>query len=77
MQLALYLYELKELGIEAKGELLFPEEKKRINVALTPELEQKIEQVKKYFTHCLLRIAPSTCERKVLSQLCLWKFCWA
>src|SRR5690606_29371924 len=37
MQLALYLYELQELGIKAQGELLFPEEKKRLAVALTPE----------------------------------------
>ena len=36
--------ELKELGIKAQGELLFPEEKKRIKVVLTSDLEKKIEK---------------------------------
>ena len=34
MQLAFYLYELKEAGIEAGGELMFPQEKKKIKLEL-------------------------------------------
>src|SRR5690554_1154581 len=53
MQLALYLYELRELGIEAQGELMFPEEKKRQSIVLTPQLAAKIEEAKRD----ILRIA--------------------
>lgn len=39
LQLAYYLYRLKEIGITARGELLYPEEKKREKVVLSKELE--------------------------------------
>jgi CRISPR-associated exonuclease Cas4 len=42
MQLLFYLYKLKQSGISAKGQLFFPEERKREIVELTPELEDKI-----------------------------------
>lgn len=42
MQLAYYLFRLKMLGIEAKGELLFPKEKKKICVILTEKLEKEL-----------------------------------
>ena len=78
MQLALYLYELKELGIEARGELLFPEEKKRINVALTPELEQKIEQVKKDILRIVyLESPPQPVKGKYCRNCAYGNFCWA
>jgi len=35
MQLAFYLYNLKKRGVDAKGELLIPKERKRIPVELT------------------------------------------
>ena len=38
LQLAHYLYSLKKEGIEARGVLLFPTEKKRVEVDLTPDL---------------------------------------
>lgn len=44
MQLAYYLLRLKMLGIDAKGELLFPKEKKKIQVTLTDELEQELTE---------------------------------
>jgi len=43
MQLCYYLLRLKYLGIEAKGLLLFPKEKKRIEVNLSPEIENELE----------------------------------
>ncbi|NLJ39176.1 MAG: CRISPR-associated protein Cas4 [Candidatus Atribacteria bacterium] len=39
LQLAYYLYRLKEIGITSRGELLYPEEKKREKVVLSKELE--------------------------------------
>jgi len=78
MQLALYLYELKELGVEAQGELLFPEEKKRLSIALSPELEEKIEKAKKD----ILRIAyldspPQPVKGRYCRNCAYGDFCWA
>ena len=42
MQLAFYLYELKRAGIEAVGELMFPQEKKRKRIELNEGLIQEI-----------------------------------
>jgi len=44
-QLLFYLSELKKAGIIAKGELLFPKEKKKESVALDDETELKLQQI--------------------------------
>lgn len=44
MQLAFYLYTLRNQGIEATGELLIPKEKKRIPVALDNGKEKELER---------------------------------
>lgn len=46
-QLAFYLQVLKHAGIYAEGQLLYPEEKKRVDVILTEQLEEELEQIKK------------------------------
>ena len=45
-QLAFYLQVLKKAGIYAEGQLLYPEEKKRVDVILTEQLEEELEQIK-------------------------------
>ncbi|MGJ7045421.1 CRISPR-associated protein Cas4 [Thermoanaerobacterium thermosulfurigenes] len=45
LQLLFYLYKLKQNGIEAKGQLFFPEERKKIDVFLTSELEAGVVSV--------------------------------
>jgi CRISPR-associated exonuclease Cas4 len=78
MQLALYLYELRELGIEAKGELLFPEEKKRINVVLTPELIQEVKKAKKEILKIIYLDKPPKPVRGRYCRKCAYRdFCWA
>ena len=47
MQLAFYLKELAERGIEAIGELRFPEEKKRETVELNEELINELQNVER------------------------------
>ncbi len=42
LQLLFYLYKLKQNGIEAKGQLFFPEERKKIDVGLTSESEAEV-----------------------------------
>lgn len=44
MQLAYYLMRLKMLGIVARGELLFPKEKKRETIELTEEIEVELRR---------------------------------
>ncbi len=45
-QLAFYLQVLKNAGIHADGQLLYPEEKRRVDVILTEKLEDELEQIK-------------------------------
>ena len=43
MQLAFYLYYMKQKGVELEGELHFPEERKKEIIKLTPEVEKELE----------------------------------
>ena len=45
MQLGYYLWRLAEEGMEASGEILVPEERKREVMDLTPELREEVEQM--------------------------------
>lgn len=45
-QLAYYLQQLKESGLDAQGQLLYPEEKKRIDVILTEDMERELDEIK-------------------------------
>ncbi|MDW8003041.1 MAG: CRISPR-associated protein Cas4 [Deltaproteobacteria bacterium] len=42
MQLSFYLFRLKSLGLTLKGELLFPVQKRKIHVELSPEIEEEL-----------------------------------
>ncbi len=42
MQLLFYLKKLSEYGVTARGELLFPKERKRISVSLTPDSAREL-----------------------------------
>lgn len=42
LQLLFYLYKLKQSGVDAKGQLFFPEERKRVDVCLTSESEAEV-----------------------------------
>ena len=78
MQLALYLYELKELGVEAQGELLFPEEKKRLSIVLSRELEEKIEKAKKDILQiAYLDSPPQPVKGRYCRNCAYGDFCWA
>jgi CRISPR-associated exonuclease Cas4 len=78
MQLAYYLWKLKELGIEAKGELLFPKEKKRISVTLTKEMETELENAKREIKSIIQMEAPPPPERTRFCSKCGYReFCWA
>ena len=44
-QLLFYLLRLKEMGVEANGQLLVPKEKKKIEVSLTPDEETRLKKM--------------------------------
>lgn len=54
MQLCFYLYKLKKIGFEAKGEILIPKEKKKFEIILDDEkinkLKKAIDEIKEIMT---------------------------
>ena len=77
-QLLYYLYILEKRGIEARGELLFPEERRKEKVELTDvsreRLENTINEIKK------LTAIPRPPEPKkiVFCNNCAYnEYCWA
>jgi CRISPR-associated exonuclease Cas4 len=78
MQLAFYLYKLKQNGVEARGMLLFPEERKRIMVDLNPELEQQLETMIKDIERIIFQENPPPFKKIGYCKYCGYKeFCWS
>lgn len=78
MQLAFYLYKLKESGINARGVLLFPEERKRMMVELTPELENELENIFKDIEKIIFQPVPPPFKKIGYCKNCGYKeFCWS
>lgn len=77
-QLLYYLYTLKQMGIKAKGELLFPEEKKKEKVELTSTLIAKLEEAIKEIRDIAMLPAPPAPERIPFCRNCAYReYCWA
>jgi len=78
MQLAYYLFELDKAGIEAKGELLFPKEKKRESVILTDELRDELERTTKDILRiAYLERAPEPVKKSLCKNCAYAEFCWS
>lgn len=78
MQLAYYLLELKRKGIEGQGSLMFPKEKKRIEVILNNELEEEIKGVEEDIRKIILEEKPPKQIKISLCKTCAYsEFCWA
>lgn len=78
MQLAFYLRELKQRGIVAKGELLFPKEKKKEQVELTAELEQELDKAALEIERIAQQETPPFLQKRPLCKNCAYKeFCWS
>jgi len=77
-QLLFYLQTLKKMGIDARGELLFPNEKKREEIVLSVEaekrLEEAIEDIRK-----IARLPVPPPPRKInFCKNCAYReYCWA
>lgn len=78
LQLAYYLYRLKELGIIASGVLMFPKEKKRTNIELTEELESELLQVFKDIDRIVSNDSPPPIQKIKYCTSCAYReFCWS
>lgn len=78
MQLAFYLFELKEMGIEAEGELLFPEEREKETVILDSALAAEVARVKREVEQLLAQFQPPVPKRIPRCKHCAYaEFCWS
>lgn len=78
MQLAYYLLRLKRYGIDAKGTLLFPKEKKKIDVELTEELEAEIIESQKKIKEIVSMDKPPEPKLVRFCSKCGYQeFCWS
>lgn len=77
-QLLFYLEQLMQMGIKARGELLFTEEKTKEQVELTDENREKLlEAVKDIQTYAKLPVPPSPKKIKFCNRCAYRDYCWA
>lgn len=78
MQLAFYLKELAERGIEAIGELRFPEEKKRETVELDQKLKEELDRVERDILRIVYLDSPPAPKKIKWCRKCAYAdFCWS
>lgn len=78
LQLAHYLYELLKNGINARGELLFPKEKRRETIDLTDEMKKRLDEVYGDIRSIALESAPPPAKKCAYCRSCAYKdFCWS
>ncbi|MGI5838571.1 MAG: CRISPR-associated protein Cas4 [bacterium] len=78
MQLAFYLLELRERGVEAVGELLFPKEKKKIRIELDDARTAELEKVRTDILRLIYQAAPPAPRRIGYCRNCAYaEFCWS
>jgi CRISPR-associated exonuclease Cas4 len=78
MQLAFYLFELKERGVTAKGQLLFPKEKKKEDVVLNKQTEQDLALAVENIRGIAIMNKPPPPVRIRICANCAYKeLCWA
>ena len=79
MQVAFYLYYMKrEKGTNMEGLLLIPEERRRIKVLLTPELEAEIKKAVEDIERILSMERPPPAVKVHYCRKCAYRsMCWA
>jgi CRISPR-associated exonuclease Cas4 len=78
MQLAFYLLQLKKQGIEARGELLIPKEKKRFEVELTDEIKEELYKAISEIKEIVSMEKPPPPEKNRFCSKCsYYEFCWS
>ena len=78
MQLAYYLLELKRHGLEGTGVLMFPRERKRIEMTLDDELIKELEEIEKDILSICYAPCPEEPKKIGFCKKCGYnEFCWA
>jgi CRISPR-associated exonuclease Cas4 len=78
MQLIFYLYQLKRQGIDLKGELMIPKERKRIAVELNKEYEEELKSTIKEIREIINKDKPPEGKKVKWCRRCAYnEFCWA
>ncbi|MFD3270321.1 Dna2/Cas4 domain-containing protein [Paenibacillus dendritiformis] len=78
MQVLFYLYNLKKAGIDAVGELRFPEEKRREAVVLDDGAEKKLMEAVQNIRRIIARETPPLPKKIKFCGKCAYReFCWA
>lgn len=78
MQLCFYLYTLREYGIEAEGELLFPKERKKEKVVLDEETTKELENAMEDIKEIAAQDVPPPAEKIRYCTGCAYReFCWS
>jgi CRISPR-associated exonuclease Cas4 len=78
MQLGYYLWRLAEEGMEASGEILVPEERKREVMELTPQLREEVEQMVSRIEVLVQQPAPPPAKKIPFCKKCAYaEFCWS
>lgn len=76
-QLLYYLYRLKQLGIEAEGQLLVPVEKKKIEISLDTESEEKIKNICEEIQQIVDGQIPEIDRNQTSCKSCAYyTYCW-
>lgn len=77
MQLAFYLEKLKRYGIDARGELLFPKEKKRVFIDLDYETSMELRKAELNIYNIVVASIPPLPIRVKYCKNCAYsEFCW-
>ncbi len=77
MQLAFYLSELKERGIDACGELRFPKEKLREEIVLDEHTERELDKVRREILRIIYLEKPPPPQKIKYCKNCAYtEFCW-
>lgn len=78
LQLAFYLHELADMGIEAEGELLFPEERRRERIILDETLSRQIIRIKTEINSLINKEHPPPPQKIRQCAKCAYaELCWA
>ncbi|MCK9228662.1 MAG: CRISPR-associated protein Cas4 [Syntrophorhabdaceae bacterium] len=77
IQLLYYLYYLKKLGIEKKGTINYPKQRRKEEVPLTEEGEREVELALRKVAEILALPKPPSLERKRICPKCAYyEFCF-
>lgn len=78
MQLYFYLFSLKEKGVHAKGEVLFPREKRKISLVLNDAIEKELQKAVREIKEIIAQETPPRREKTPFCTPCAFRdFCFA